>query len=173
MTKPLTAEERVVEALRAELRDVTAERDALRLEADGHRAARDVRTGERDDMYIALRDVTAERDHARGEIAAYRLDVAEMVRQLRGQVRDVKEETVVRITPAGQVLGTTYTLAPGAAATGVIETRCNCGGHLFHHDGCRGVAEQHQIDAEREHFASKGPNEDAADVLRKACGEKP
>jgi len=39
-----------------------------------------------------LRDVTAERDHARGEIAAYRLDVAEMVRQLRGQVRDVKEE---------------------------------------------------------------------------------
>ena len=97
--------------------------------------------------------------------------------------------TVVRITPAGQVLGTTYTLAPGAAATDVIETtytlapgaaatdvietRCDCGGYLFHHDGCRGVAEQHQIDAEREHFASKGPNEDAADVLRKACGEKP
>ena len=62
MTKPLTAEERVVEALRAELRDVKEERDALRLEADGHRAARDSRTGERDDMYIALRDVTAERD---------------------------------------------------------------------------------------------------------------
>ena len=82
--------------------------------------------------------------------------------------------TVVRITPAGQVLDTTYTLAPGAAATGVIETtytlapsatatsvietRCNCGGYLFHHDGCRGVAEQRQIDAEREHFASKGPS---------------
>jgi len=88
--------------------------------------------------------------------------------------------TVVRITPAGQVLGTTYTLAPGAAATGVIdttytlapgaaatdviETRCDCGGHLFHHDGCRGVAEQRQIDAEREHFASK----DAAHVVPQA-----
>jgi len=59
VTKPLTAEERVVEALRAELRDVTAERDALRLEADGHRAARDARTGERDDMRASLRDLRA------------------------------------------------------------------------------------------------------------------
>jgi len=73
VTKPLTAEERVVEALRAELRDVTAERDALRLEADGHRAARDARTGERDDMYIALRDVTAERDEARRMLVSQEL----------------------------------------------------------------------------------------------------
>ena len=46
-------------ALRAELRDVKAERDALRLESDGHRSARDARTGERDDLHIALRDLRA------------------------------------------------------------------------------------------------------------------
>lgn len=44
------------------------------------------------DLRAELRDARAERDHAKGELAAYRLDVALMVSQLRGQVRSMGDE---------------------------------------------------------------------------------
>jgi len=146
----------MVRQLRAEVRDLKAERDALRLEADGHRAARDARTGERDDMYIALRD-------RRAAVLAGRMGM--------GLDRTLAERANGEAMTACMVCGVEGDESQ-MTRCGTMGSKRRC---AHPHDACDLRVELRDLRAVvlavAENLAHRGDS-DAADVLRKACGDE-